>query len=157
MGMNQLMQQSDRFRRAAEVEAETPITAGAAPADGGRLTAGETAAEWVALAKLVELRRRSIGWTPLQLAERAGVSYPELLRLEEGVPGPAVLEKLPVIARALSLPEKPLLELAGVVAEADDRIRRAARRFVGRAVGVTAPTAGESEALEEFVQALDAG
>jgi hypothetical protein len=29
--MNHLVQQSDRFRRAAEVEAETPITAGAVP------------------------------------------------------------------------------------------------------------------------------
>jgi transcriptional regulator with XRE-family HTH domain len=154
--MDQLMQQSDRFRKAAEVEAETPITAGAAPAELGRLATEENAAERLALAKLVELRRRSLGWTPLELAERASVSYPELLRLEEGVPGAAVLEKLPVIARALSLPESPLLELAGVAPESGDRIRRAARRFVARAVGVTAPTIGEAEALEEFVQALDA-
>jgi transcriptional regulator with XRE-family HTH domain len=154
--MNQLMQQSDRFRRAADIEAETPITAGAAPAELERLAAEQPAAKRVALAKLVELRRRSLGWTPLELAERARVSYPELLRLEEGVPGPAVLEKLPVIARALSLPESSLLELAGVTPEPTDRIHRAARRFVARAVGVTAPTAGEAEALEEFVNALDA-
>jgi transcriptional regulator with XRE-family HTH domain len=154
--MNQFMQQSDRFRRAAEVEAETPITAGRVPPERERLAGGEQAADRVALAKLVELRRRSIGWTPLELAERASVSYPELLRLEEGVPSPGILEKLPIIARALSLPESTLLELAGARPEVGGRIRQAARRFVARAVEVMAPTTGEAEALEEFVQALDA-
>jgi transcriptional regulator with XRE-family HTH domain len=154
--MNQLMQQSDRFRRAADIEAETPITAGAASAELERLAAEQPPAKRVVLAKLVELRRRSPGWTPLELAERASVPYPEVLRLEEGVPGPSVIDKLPGIARTLSLPESPLLELAGVAPEPTERIHQAARRFVARVVGVTAPTAGEAEALEEFVQALDA-
>ena len=93
-----------------------------------------------------------MGLTPLELSQKASVSYMGLLRLEEGVVGAHVLEKLPILARELGLRESLLLELAGVKPDPTGRVRQAAETFVTRTSAVRIPDPTESEAMAEFVR-----
>jgi len=153
--MGKSRQLSDWFLETAEVEARTPITVCGGLVDFQRFPPPKPTTELIALAKLVELRRRSMGLTPLELSQKVGVSHMEVLRLEEGVVGSHVLDQLPVIARELCLRESPLLELAGVKPDPTSRIHQAAQTFVERTASA-APSSGEFEAMAAFVRDLEA-
>ncbi len=152
--MNELMRWNERARRAAEVEAESPIAAGPRNQDVSRVALRNSTGLF-ALAKLVELRRRSLGLTPEELSRQARVPHTEILRLEAGVAGPPVKEHLSAIARILHLREGPLLELAAENPDPTGRVRQAAEAFVSRTVHSEKPTTGEAEAVEEFVRILE--
>jgi len=151
--MSNLTEITDRFLQAAEVEANTPIGIGGRPAEFLRPAA--PVMELLALAKLVELRRRSLGLTPADLAQKAGIPAADLLRLEEGAVGAIVLSRFPVLAHELGLPEAALLELAGVKPDPTGRIHQAAQAFVERTASL-APAPGEAEAMAAFVRDLEA-
>jgi transcriptional regulator with XRE-family HTH domain len=108
----------------------------------------------VALAKLVELRRRQYRLSAEDLAKKADVDLEDVVSLEraEGtVPEPRTIHRL---ARALELPERRLLELAGLVQLEDERFREATVRFAARSEPVASLLPHEQEALEEFVGLL---
>jgi predicted transcriptional regulator len=109
----------------------------------------------LALAKLVELRRRSLGLTPDELSRQASVPQAEILCLEAGVAGPPVKEHLSAIARILRLREGPLLDLVADNPDPTDRVRQAAEQFVARTAHSEMPTSNETEAVEEFVRVLE--
>jgi hypothetical protein len=111
-------------------------------------------AERVALAKLVELRRRQYRLSAEDLAEKAAVDLEDVLSIERGegiVPGPQVVHRL---AQALELPEPRLRELAGLVLARDARLREATVRFAARSEPVALLLPEERAALEEFVGVL---
>ncbi len=153
--MSELVHQSERFRRAAEIEEQVTITAGAPLLDLRSLAAPPISGELIALAKLVELRRRSMGLTVEDLSRQVSISPLEILRLEAGYLVPRVRDQLPALARVLRLREVALLELAGVKPDSTGRVLPAAQAFVSRAASPDALTPSESEALEEFVRLLE--
>jgi transcriptional regulator with XRE-family HTH domain len=111
-------------------------------------------AERVALAKLVELRRRQYRLSAEDLARRADVDLEDVVIIERGegtVPDPQTMHRL---AQALELPEQRLLELAGLVQAKDARFREATVRFAARSEPVASLLPQEQEALEEFVELL---
>jgi hypothetical protein len=111
-------------------------------------------AERVALAKLVELRRRQYRLSAEALAKKADVDLEDVLSVERGegiVPGPQAVQRL---AQALELPEPKLLELAGLVPAQDARLREASVQFAARSGPVAILLPEEREALEEFVGVL---
>jgi transcriptional regulator with XRE-family HTH domain len=111
-------------------------------------------AERVALAKLVELRRRQYRLSAEALAKKAEVDLEDVLSIERGegtVPGLQAVHRL---AQALELPEPRLLELAGLVPAKDARFREASVRFAARSEPVAILLPEEREALEEFVGLL---
>jgi len=152
--MTDLKRISDWFLAAAEVEAETPITVGATTVGPQGRLAERSRTEGLALAKLVELRRRQRGLSTLDLATQAGVDLEEVVSIEQG--GVSVLEPRTVhqIARVLSLPERRLLELAGLAEAHDRHVREATVRFTARSEPIEALRPEELEALEEFVKVL---
>jgi HTH-type transcriptional regulator, competence development regulator len=111
-------------------------------------------AERVALAKLVELRRRQYRLSVEDLAKKADVDLEDVVSIERGegtVPEPRTVHRL---AQALELPERRLLELAGLVQAKDARFRKATVRFAARSEPVANLLPEEQEALEEFVGLL---
>jgi transcriptional regulator with XRE-family HTH domain len=108
----------------------------------------------VALAKLVELRRRQYRLTAEGLAKKAAVALEDVVSLERGegtIPGPQAVQRL---AQALELPELKLLELAGLVPAQDERLREASVQFAARWEPVALLLPEERAALEEFVGVL---
>jgi transcriptional regulator with XRE-family HTH domain len=111
-------------------------------------------AERLALAKLVELRRRQYRLSAEDLAQRADVDLEDIVSIERGegiIPEPRTMYRL---AQALELPEHRLLELAGLVQAKDARFKKATVRFAARSEPVANLLPQEQEALEEFVELL---
>jgi transcriptional regulator with XRE-family HTH domain len=110
--------------------------------------------ERVALAKLIELRRRQYRLSAEDLARKADVDLADVVSIERGertVPEPRTVHRL---AQALDLPEPRLLELAGLLLANDARFREATVQFAARSEPVAALLPEEQEALEEFVGLL---
>jgi HTH-type transcriptional regulator, competence development regulator len=108
----------------------------------------------LALAKLVELRRRQYRLSAEDLAQKADVDLEDVVSIERGegtIPEPRTMHRL---AQALELPEPRLLELAGLVPATDPRFRQATVRFAARSEPVANLLPEEQEALEEFVGLL---
>ena len=66
-------------------------------------------------------------------------------------PGPRTIHQ---IAQVLKLPERKLLELAGLVPVRDQRLKEASVRFTARSEPVEELRPEELEALEEYVKVL---
>jgi hypothetical protein len=109
----------------------------------------------VALAKLIELRRRQYRLSAEDLSRKADVDLEDIVSIERGEGTvPAEPRTMQCLARALDLPEQRLLELAGLVPALDARLRKATVRFVSQAEPVANLLPQEQEALEEFVGLL---
>jgi hypothetical protein len=78
--MNELLRWTERARRAADVEAETPITVGPRSPEATRVVPRISTGS-LALAKLVELRRRSLELTQDDLSRQASVPQVEKILL----------------------------------------------------------------------------
>ena len=111
------------------------------------------AAERTALAQLVEWQRRKLRLTVEQVAGKADVEVEDVLVLEqgEGCTDPRTIYQL---AQALKLPTDKLMLLAGLVAQRDSHLEKAAVRFAARSASIEALTPEQTEALEEFVKIL---
>jgi HTH-type transcriptional regulator, competence development regulator len=144
----------DRFRAAAEIEANTPITVGTTTVSPEERLSERGGTEWLALAKLVELRRRQCRLSVEDLATRADVDLEDIVNIERGegsVPEPRTVHQ---IAGVLKLPERRLLQLAGLVVARDNRLREATVRFAARSESIEELRPEELEALEEYVKVL---
>lgn len=109
----------------------------------------------LAFGRLINFKRRNLGWTLEKLAEQADVDLEELINIEheEGdSPEPRTVYNL---AAALALPAKKLMTLSGLAQEDDRRVKEAALRFAARSESVELLTATERDALEEFVKFLN--
>jgi HTH-type transcriptional regulator, competence development regulator len=105
----------------------------------------------VALAKLVELRRRQYRLSAEDLARKADVDLEDVVGIERGEATVPELRTMHRLARALELPEQRLLELAGLEPAQDARLREATVRFVSQSEPVASLLPQEQAALEEFV------
>jgi len=145
---------NDLFQAAADIEAQTPITVGVLTGAAEGRSSDRAASASFALAKLVELRRRQCKLSAETLASQAGVDLEVIVKIEWGeglAPEPRTVHQ---IARVLDLPEKRLLELAGIVEVQDRRLREATVRFAARAEPIEELHPEELEALEEYLKVL---
>jgi transcriptional regulator with XRE-family HTH domain len=152
--MSDLKRVNGWFLAAAEIEASTPIAIGAASVAADARFTGRGETEWFALARLIELRRRQRGLSVEDLALRADVDLEDVVSIEQGggrVPEPRTIHQM---ARALDLPERGLLGLAGLIEASDRRFREATVRFAARSEPVELPRPEQLAALDEYVKIL---
>jgi len=152
--MTDLKRISDWFRDAAEAEAGTPITVGATMAGPAARAAAPRGTEGLALAKLVTLRRRQCRLSVEDLARMAQIDLEDVVNIERGEgsrSGPRAVRQVAIV---LDLPERRLLELAGLLPATDRHLREAAVRFAARSEPVEDLRPGELAALEEYVKVL---
>lgn len=127
------------------------------PAPEGRPSTAQTAAieeTRIAFGKFVNLMRRRHGYSMEQLAEAADIDPSELLVIEDDVhhvPEPRTVFKL---AQTFEVPQRRLMQLAGLAAANDAGLRQEAVRFAARSESVQKLTPEESSALEAFVAVL---
>ncbi|MBA1159212.1 helix-turn-helix domain-containing protein [Microvirga mediterraneensis] len=127
------------------------------PAPEGRPSIAPTAAieeTRIAFGKFVNLMRRRHGYSMEQLAEAADIDPSELLVIEDDVhhvPEPRTVFKL---AQTFEVPQRRLMQLAGLAAANDAGLRQEAVRFAARSESVQKLTPEESSALEAFVAVL---
>jgi transcriptional regulator with XRE-family HTH domain len=151
--MADLKNVSEWFREAAETEANTPITAGLTRVGEVRYPK-HGRIESVALAKLIELRRRQCGLSTEELAMQADVNLEDVVNIERGEGAVPELRTVRQIVFVLKLPEKRVLQLAGLSESRDRHLREATVEFAARAEPVEKLTPEEHKALEEFVSFL---
>lgn len=108
----------------------------------------------IAFGKFVNLMRRRQGFSIEKLADEADLDASEVLVIEDDVhylPEPRTVYKL---AQVFHVPQRKLMELAGLTAANDDDLRREAVRFAARSESLERLTDAESAALEAFVAVL---
>ena len=108
----------------------------------------------IAFSRFVELSRRERGLSVEKLAEQADLDVGELVNIEEDLdyrPDPRTVFQL---ARTFSVPQKALMQLAGLVVANDDHLRQEAVRFAARSESVEKLTREEKAALNAFVAVL---
>lgn len=110
--------------------------------------------ERVALAKLVELRRRQYRLSAEDLAKKADIELEDLVSIERGEGTVLEPRTIHCLAKTLELPEQRFLELAGLVQAKSASFRKATVRFAARSEPVANLLPQEQEALEEFVKLL---
>lgn len=123
------------------------------PEPGERAARGADEAR-IAFGRFVNLMRRRRGLSLEEFAEEANLDASELLVIEESSYN--VLEPRTVLrlAQTFDVPERSLMELAGLVVANDTDIRQEAVRFVERSESVRKLEPEESVALEVFVRVL---
>ena len=147
------------FARAAR-EGDAAVSAGLLAIDpvAGDQPAGDHAGQHeenrIAFGKFVNLMRRRQGFSIEKLADEADLDASEVLVIEDDVhylPEPRTVYKL---AQVFHVPQRKLMELAGLTAANDDDLRREAVRFAARSESMVRLTDAESAALEAFVAVL---
>lgn len=108
----------------------------------------------IAFGRFVNLMRRRRGFSMEQLAQVADLDASELLVIEDDlhyVPGPRTVFKL---AETFEIPQRRLMQLAGLATASDAGFRQEAVRFAARSEAVHKLTREESSALEAFIVVL---
>lgn len=108
----------------------------------------------IAFGRFVNLMRRRQGFSIEKLADEAELDASDILVIEDDihfVPEPRTVYKL---AQVFKVPQRKLMELAGLAAANDDELRREAVRFAARSESLERLSEAESAALEAFVAAL---
>lgn len=108
----------------------------------------------IAFGKFVNLMRRQRGLSLERLADAADLDASELLVIEDGVhyvPEPRTVYKL---AQTFDVPQRRLMQLAGLSAANDIGLRQEAVRFAARSEAVQNLTPEEASALEAFIAVL---
>ncbi|ARN83951.1 helix-turn-helix domain-containing protein [Methylocystis bryophila] len=108
----------------------------------------------IAFGKFVNLMRRRRGFSMEQLAQAADLDASELLVIEDDVhyvPEPRTVFKL---AETFEVPQRRLMQLAGLATANDLGFRQEAIRFAARSESVQKLTPEESSALEAFIAVL---
>ena len=148
------------FEESARLEHDSAVSAGAPaflcqPAQTNPDAATVAVELRVAFGRFVELMRRNLGFSVEQLAQKADIDAGELVTIETDfryVPEPMTVFNL---AKIFSLPEKSLMQLAGLTFPKDRRFVQAAVRFAANSESIAKLTAEEQEALESFVAVLN--
>jgi HTH-type transcriptional regulator, competence development regulator len=107
-----------------------------------------------AFGRLIELERRKKGFSIKQLADRARLDEGELTCIEfdpRHEPDPSTVFQL---ASFFRIPEKPLMQLAGLTEARDRDFLSHAVRFAASSKPTAALTKEETDALESFVVEL---
>lgn len=145
----------DWFRHLANREDQCDSVAAAGMAEElGLLRSPRKEAPRV-IGRLIELARRSRGYTVEHLAEVADVDLIEIVEIETNDHAQPSVRSIHNLAEALGLPPSKLMELSGLsVARNHSRLREAAVRFAARSETNAALNADEKEALDEFVRML---
>lgn len=123
---------------------ERPTLTAAAPTEETRIAFGI----------FVNLMRRRLKLTMERLAQIADIDPKELLVIEDDVhyiPEPRTIYKLAV---TFNIPQRGLMQLAGLSAANDDIFRQEAVRFAARSEAVHNLTPEQNAALEAFVAVL---
>ena len=110
----------------------------------------------IAFGKFVNMMRRQRGYTMERLAEEAEIDTSELLVIEADVHYVPAPRTVYMLARTFSVPQKPLMQLAGLAAANDVGFRQEAVRFAARSESVHKLTVEEATTLEAFVAILSA-
>lgn len=108
----------------------------------------------IAFGKFVNLMRRRRGLSMEQLADATDLDASELLEIEADlhyVPEPRTVYRL---AQTFAVPQRRLMQLAGLTAANDVGLRQEAVRFAARSESVQKLTPEESSALEAFIEVL---
>jgi HTH-type transcriptional regulator, competence development regulator len=108
----------------------------------------------IAFGKLVELMRRSRGWSVERLASEADLDLADVVVLEDDhsvVPEPRAVYKL---AEVFQLPQKRLMQVAGLSKEKDPALQTGTLRFAARAQSIAQLSEVEQNALNEFVTVI---
>lgn len=146
----------DWWLRRARREGDDAIGAGVLAFDPApeERAAGGSDEERIAFGRFVNLMRRRRGLSMEKLAEEAELEASELLVIEEAsnyVPDPRTVYRL---AQTFNVPQRSLMELAGLAVANNRGLRREAVRFAARSESVQKLTPEESAALEAFVAVL---
>lgn len=107
-----------------------------------------------AFGKLVELMRRSKGWSVEELADEADLDLADVVVIEDdhsAIPEPRAVYKL---AEVFQLPQGRLLQIAGLTKEKDPSLQRDTLRFAARAQSIAKLSEVEQNALNEFVSVI---
>lgn len=107
-----------------------------------------------AFGKLIELMRRSKGWTVERLASEADLDLADLVVIEDdhtALPEPRAVYQL---AEVFKLPLTRLLQIAGLSQERDPALQRDTLRFAARSQSIAQLNEVEQRALDEFVTVL---
>jgi transcriptional regulator with XRE-family HTH domain len=107
-----------------------------------------------AFGKLVELMRRSKGWTVERLACEADLDLADLVLIEDdhtALPEPRAVYQL---AQVFELPQTRLLQIAGLSKERDPALQRDTLRFAARSQSIAQLSEVEQRALDEFVSVI---
>ncbi len=128
-----------------------PLAFDPAPESRDALASDETR---IAFGRFVNLMRRRRGFSMERLAEVADLDASELLVIEtvtDHVPDPRTVFQL---ARTFDVPQRGLMQLAGLTVANDAGFHQEAVRFAARSESVQKLTREESSALEAFVAVL---
>ncbi|AFL89333.1 hypothetical protein Terro_3103 [Terriglobus roseus DSM 18391] len=107
-----------------------------------------------AFGKLVELMRRSRGWTVERLACEADLDLADVVVIEDdhtALPEPRAVYQL---AQVFELPQARLLQVAGLSRERDPALQRDTLRFAARSQSIAQLSEVEQRALDEFVSVI---
>lgn len=107
-----------------------------------------------AFAKFVELSRRKMGLTQLELAEKINAAPAEIVEIEDGnteIVGPETVQAL---AQVFEVPEQSLMVLAGLTPMPDKTLVEESVRFAACSSVPMPLQKREEDALNNFVQTL---
>jgi HTH-type transcriptional regulator, competence development regulator len=108
----------------------------------------------VAFGRFVEMKRRDLGLSVEQLAERAGIETSEAVSIEEDThyhPEPTAILQ---IAKVFQMPHKGLMQLAGLIHAKSERFIRETTKFAARSESSTRLTEAERDLLEHYAAVL---
>ncbi len=108
----------------------------------------------LAFGKFLQLIRRNRDLTPEQLADRADVELQEILSIEGDVHYVTEPRTVYQLALVFGLPEKRLMQLAGLTHVQDPQFAQQAVRFAARSESVEKLNSDERRALESFITLL---
>ena len=107
-----------------------------------------------ALAKFVEFSRRKQQMTQRTLADKIAVDINVIIEIEDESAVSVTHETIVALAREFGVPEKPVLELAGVTMTNNQKMLEASAMFAADS-GISLPLCSEEEhLLETFVNTL---
>jgi transcriptional regulator with XRE-family HTH domain len=108
----------------------------------------------IAFGRFVNLMRRQRSWTFEKLADEASIDVGELMSIEDDCHYTPEVRTVYKLAQAFEVPQKRLMQLAGLVVVKDSSLREQAVRFAARSEPMHKLTREEKSALESFVAAL---
>ena len=144
---NQVQRDDEWVLRMADAEEGVSLEVGGLH---GRLDALKADAAKRSLAHFIELSRRQLGLSSVQLAEKAEVSLADLVAIETGKAIGGSPETVIRLAGFLGVNAQPLLSLAGLSPSEDRQLDDVAVQFTARLEPVAPLEPREQEALNWF-------
>jgi HTH-type transcriptional regulator, competence development regulator len=144
-------------RKSAELEGNAEVGAGCPDVGQDRPvtdTVDFAVSARLAFGRFLQLMRRNRGFTPEQLAVRADIDLQEIVSIEGDVRYVTEPRTVYQLALVFSLPEKRLMQLAGLTHAQDPKFAQQAVRFAAQSESVEKLNLEERRALESFIALL---